>query len=332
MARQEPQNPTEPRPPTAPDRATFLHETKERLAKTEEFQERADGWMKEVTSQVARLATGAEKEEKRRETLEKRLADIEERIRSLLTLTEMISLDKNPFASTPTQAATKSAPSEPENTRAAPEPAPEPVPEPSPPEPEPAQTAPVDPFAVPSQDNSEEEGEPTPPQLPPNGVEVIPVGPETQPTESKDPAPPTPEKRNTKAYHPNDAAKEAQPPAPLPETSPAPPASASDPVADPVSQRLFVIAWADLLAPAANQVDLESFTQFYVESGWVDPQSARLVKPLARSMAPQNPPASIDLRRLHEQTVHLLAEHGTPEKTTAEEDAIDGHSPSLNAT
>jgi hypothetical protein len=70
----------------------------QRLEPLEEFRGRAEGWMKEVTAQVARLASSFEQEDKRRLALEDRLSDIEERIRSLLTLTELVSLDKNPFA------------------------------------------------------------------------------------------------------------------------------------------------------------------------------------------------------------------------------------------
>jgi hypothetical protein len=69
-----------------------------RVAQTEEFRERAERWMKEITQQVARLAAQGEQDEKRRAAIDRRIADIEERLKSLLTLTELVSLDKNPFA------------------------------------------------------------------------------------------------------------------------------------------------------------------------------------------------------------------------------------------
>lgn len=297
----------------------------QRLGPIEDFQDRAESWMKEITSQVARLASGSESDTRRREALDKRLGDIEQRIQSLLTLTEMISMNENPFISGKEggggggepQAAAQAAPPQaampqeqslytPEAPQAAAHapaesPAPAPAAQPASSHPNDASAEAETPHKPPEPDGSAEQTEPSEAE-PPQDAHEAPF--EKRPARPRE-APPTPTPAPQADPSPPPLGRRLGPLVPVDEepTDEAHtlPTDAPDP-GRRAADRLFTLEWASMLARNLPRSEVPDFLDRYVEAGWVTRDMATRVRALALGLT-QNDPEHPDQERLHE--LHL---------------------------
>lgn len=290
-----------------------------RLAPLEDFRSKSDQWIKEASAQLARVDTHLQHDEKRQKRLEERLAEFEDRIQSMLTLTEALSLGDNPFVrpyeSAPEQATTP------------------------PPRPAVADIPPdlglSDEGSAPRSAWRDEEGEPLGQELVRLGVEEDASSSHQQPpqdeanaTESSEPPrePPMspPQKRAAMKGHPNDAlfedplhGLEAEA-SYLPEThEPATPLDESPSLeanaAQEAEQRLLLLQWASLLARHMHRIDVDAFLETYLHTGWVSHTEVEKVRALAVDLARHAPSPTEKLTRedLHIRTILLLSRLST---------------------
>lgn len=285
--------------PAAEGNKAARPELEARLQPLDEFRERADSWMKEITAQVARLAGRSEEEERRKKALDKRLADIEERMQSLLTLTEMVSLSKNPFAAPPSEAQ-PAAPEVPAKAAA-----PEPLAEPTAP---PARSSPA------AQDAAPVARDPAPqPARYPVERPSLALSDEDAPAITARPPLHT-SQRPVHRAHPNDAGADPAPQRRLaaPREDPRPSAREPGPhaPAENARGRFLVLEWAALIAPSAYRIDLGAFLGFYVESGWIQPNVAAIVRNLALQLRREGGPSdeAPSLEELHARSILIVSQ------------------------
>jgi hypothetical protein len=72
-----------------------------RLAPVESLSKELDDWRKETSAQLARLSANLESDRDNKDEINKRLEGFEERLGALISLTEMISMEDNPFVDRP---------------------------------------------------------------------------------------------------------------------------------------------------------------------------------------------------------------------------------------
>ncbi|MBW3583969.1 MAG: hypothetical protein KY455_12820 [Euryarchaeota archaeon] len=314
----------------------------ERLEPLEEFRGRSESWMKEITAQVARLASRNEDDERRKKGLDKRLGDIEQRIQSLLTLTEMLSMGSNPFvASADTRpqeapqppaipqarpaAETLTAPSAtPQEEQAPVPPANEAQPAPTPSgdgDVSPAQAGQADAALPPGEEGVDDEG----PLDVKEVLSVAPKGAGTEPAKKGDPlqdepaekSTPTagPPKPSSSSYFSDLLTKPASPSPPtrLPRELPPPPVA---PTKEPTratpqgtAERLVLLEWAELLATRLPRGKIHDFLTRYEEAGWIDGATVSRVGALATGFQQESPdmPDVAGLHDLHVRSLVLLS-------------------------
>lgn len=311
----------------------------ERLEPLEEFRGRSESWMKEITAQVARLASRNEDDERRKKGLDKRLGDIEQRIQSLLTLTEMLSMGSNPFVANgdtrPQEAPSSSgvaqarpAPEKVTAPTAGPEDVPAPVPSangtqaaPAPSEaadPPPSPVTPAETAPPSAQADAEDDG-------PLDIEEVLSAAPKTAvpaPEDSEGSVPPQeappvkaspPAARPSRSYFsdllatPRDARRPADKPAatafpPPPEPVEPQPRRATS---QGTAERLVLLEWAELLATRLPRNKIRDFLVRYEEAGWIDGPTASRVGALATGFQQESPDMP-DVDGLHDVHVRSL--------------------------
>jgi hypothetical protein len=292
----------------------------ERLAPIEEFRGKADQWMKETAAQLARVATHVQQDEKRQHKLDERLAEFEDRIQAMLTLTEALSQGDNPFVRAPdAPPLQKSHAATPESDQSE-----------SPKIKGPGSGLPSGtgsqerPDKVSSfpQGNAalgrEEEGEPA-------ETEVIRPWADDQDiveaAESGNPFIEAPDDDRPKGSHPNDASAESE--RDLPEEIWDDDGDVGDPSIKPIGggapfdvdtareaeERLILLQLASLLARHIDRIDIDAYLETYLRTGWIDHRNVERVRALSTDLALHADHSSARLNRedVHIRTVLLLS-------------------------
>lgn len=253
-----------------------------------------DNSLKELNEKLSKLAQSVETVTEDRSSFEEKIGKMEERMRKLAVLTEMVSNQYNPFlgdGSKPNMAAPEGD-DDPKESEAPPlpsfvPPAAPPAPEPAPP----AKMEPVAPFAPPSSPAEAPAPRATPPAL-------VPTAPLPRPDEEAD------EEREDSMWGSAHLTR----------------------VDNTFENHMLLLAWSNLLLKHADRIAISDLLRYYEEIGWIGERVRKQILGYTNGLryeAPRDANPDADWRgnlELHERSllfIEKLKGHGVNQENLA---------------